>query len=87
MREVGGRRGEGEVGWGGVGGTYVKREGLEAENRVTSGVEGEVRRIVGVRRGRWQSGCLCSGLSTYLHYSLLLSLVVVVANHFMHFTD
>ena len=44
MREVGGRRGECEVKWGIVGGTYVrtyvKREGLENEKRVTSGVEG-----------------------------------------------
>ena len=47
--------------------TYVKREGLEDEKRVTSGVEGEVRRIVGVKQGRCQSGCLCSGLF-YLYY-------------------
>lgn len=67
MREVGGRRGECEVGWGTIGGTYVKREGLEDEKRVTSGVEGKVRRIVGVRQGRCQSGCLCSGLF-YLYY-------------------
>ena len=68
--DEGGRGGgEGKVRWDGEAWevrTYVKREGLEAENRVTSGVEGEVRRIVGVRQGRCQSGCLCSGyLSTY----------------------